>query len=154
MKIKKPRRQLSENEKIVRHVDRHNAKQIAAVPLFADQVQELAQIGVIRLKTVDGFKVWLENEEKRHADFKQDQLHEAQRYEAWVKDKDATLHARKDAEHKRMGVRAPSLLQPHYLADHWFQVIRQHWGDLQARIVLHNDEEKGRTEWEFWGSKP
>lgn len=154
MKIKKPRRQLTDEEKIVRHVARNNAKQIAAVPLFANQAEQLHKLGVIRLKTVDGFKTWLENEKVRHEEHKQQQLRKAQRHEAWVKDKDATLHAREDADHRRRAVRAPSLLQPHYLADHWFQVIRKNWGDLQARIVLHNDEEKGRTEWEFWGSKP
>jgi hypothetical protein len=154
MKAKKPRRKLTDDERITRHVARHNAKQIAAVPLFADQVQQLEKIGVIYLKTETGFRNELQRTIDRLEKHKREQLKDAERYEAWVKQKDAAVHAREDANHRRIALRAPSLLQPHFLANHWFQVIRKHWGDLQARIVYHNDEILGRKEWEFWGSKP
>jgi hypothetical protein len=148
------RRLLTYDEKVARHVKKHNAKEVAAMPLFADQIEKLSEIGVVRLRTEEGVKAQHKARFDYWATHRAKQLKDALRYEAWVMENSPEIHAIEKAQHERVAIRAPSLLEPHYLADHWWGVIRKNWGDLQARIVFHNDEALGRSEWERMGRLP
>jgi hypothetical protein len=147
-----PRKILTQDERIERHVSRFNAKEIGKMPLFSDQIPELLERGIIRSKTVQeanaafGANVIREKFERMD----KESFEQGNRCIALILEQ-----GRHDIFEERMAY-WERVFEKHgkpkttYWCSTWYQAVEKNFGKLEALTLLYNDRGRAEKEMADW----